>query len=91
MNLFYNITNNINIVSLVLAMGITKPWTQLHSAPSTSTQLHPAPSTSTQLHPAPPSFIHLHPAHFNLHLILCNTLNNIWTKILQVIGQFPQI
>ena len=42
--------------------GITKPCTQLHPAPSTSTHIHPAPSisiqlilTSTQLHPAPPS------------------------------------
>ena len=39
---------------------------------------------SNQLHMPPPSSIHLHPA-------LCNTLNNIWTKILHVIGQFPQI
>ena len=38
-------------------MGITKPCTQLHPTPSTSTRLHSAPSTSTQLHPA----------HFNLH------------------------
>ena len=29
-------------------LGITKPCTQLHPAPSTSTHLHPAPSTSTQ-------------------------------------------
>ena len=43
-------------------MGITKPCTHLHPAPSTSTQLHSAPSTSTQLiltstqlHPPPPS------------------------------------
>ena len=33
-------------------LGITKPCTQLHPAPSTSTQLI---STSTQLHPPPPS------------------------------------
>ena len=52
--------------------------------------LNCAPS-SIHLHPAPPSSIHLHPAHFNLHPALCNTLNNIWTKILHVIGQFPQI
>ena len=32
-----------------LDLGITKPCTHLHQAPSTSTQLHPAPSTSTQL------------------------------------------
>ena len=62
----------------------------LNCAP-TSTELHPTPPSSIQLHPAPPSSIHLHPAHFNLHLALCNTLNNIWTKILRVIGQFPQI
>ena len=30
-------------------MGITKPCTQLHQAPSTSHQLHSAPSTSSQL------------------------------------------
>ena len=33
-------------------MGVTKPCTQLHSAPSTSTQLI---SNSTQLHLHPPS------------------------------------
>ena len=55
-------------------------WVLLNRAP-TSTQLHTTPSTSTQLHPA----------HFSLHPALCNTLNNIWTKILYVIGQFPQI
>ena len=38
-------------------LGITKPCTHLH----------PAPSTSTQLHPTPPSSIHFYPAHFNLH------------------------
>ena len=45
----------------------------------------------TQLQPAPPSSIHLHPAHFSLHPAVCNALNNIWTKILHIIGQFPQI
>ena len=40
-------------------------------APS-STKVHPTPPSSFQ---PPPSSIHLHPA-------LCNTLNNIWTKIL---------
>ena len=34
---------------------------------------------------------HLHPAHFSIHPALCNTLNVIRTKILHVIGQFPQI
>ena len=38
----------------------------------------------THLHPGPSSSIHLPPA-------LCNILNNIWTQILHVIGQFPQI
>ena len=32
----------------MIVMGITKPCTELHPAPSTSTQHHPAPSTSTQ-------------------------------------------
>ena len=36
----------------LLKMGITKPCTHLHPAPSTFTQLI---STSTQLHPPPPS------------------------------------
>ena len=62
-------------------MGITKPCTQLHPALSPSTQFI---STSTQLH-------YLHPAHFSLRPALCNTLNNIWTKILHIIGQFAQI
>ena len=42
-------------------IGITKPCTHLHPAPSTSTELHLAPSNSTQfilistqLHPRPP-------------------------------------
>ena len=38
-----------------------------------------------------PSSIHLHQAHFSLQPALWNTLNNIWTKILHVIGQFSQI
>ena len=37
-----------------------------------------------------PSSTHLHPASFKLHPPLWNTLNNIWTNILHVIGQFPQ-
>ena len=37
---------------LHVKIGITKPYTHLHPAPSTSIQLI---STSTQLHPAPPS------------------------------------
>ena len=63
-----------------------------------SIQLHPPPPSSTQLHIPPPSSfqpplssLHLHPAHFSLQPALCNTLNNIWTKILHVTGQFPQI
>ena len=59
-------------------MGIAKPCTHLHPAPSTSTQLI---STS----------IYLHPAHISLHPALCNTLNAIRTKLSHVIGQFPQI
>ena len=42
-------------------MGITKPCTQLHPAPSTSTQLI---STSTQLHPPPPSSFQPPPSSF---------------------------
>ena len=48
------------------------------------------PSSPSSFQPLP-SFINLHPAHFSLHPALCNTLNNIWTKILYIIGQFPQI
>ena len=66
-------------------MGITEPCTHLQPAPSTSTQLLPAPSastqlisTSTQFHPPPPSSFQPPPA-------LCNTPNNIGTKILHVI------
>ena len=80
------------------SLGITKPCTQLNPALSTSTRLHPHSRSSTQLHLPPPSSfqpppmsIHLPAAHFSLHPALCNTLNNIWTKILHVIGQFPQI
>ena len=40
----------INLFSFNFKMGITKPCTQLHPAPSTSTQLI---STSPQLHPPP--------------------------------------
>ena len=43
------------------ARGITKPCTQLHPAPSTSTQLI---STSTQLHPPPPSSFQPPPSSF---------------------------
>ena len=59
--------------------GITKPWTHLHPAPSTSTLLI---SVSTQLHPPTPSSFQS-PALY--------ILNVIKTKILHVIGQFPQI
>ena len=62
----------------VFIMRITKPCTQLQPPPPTSFQ-------------PPPSSTHLHPAHFHLHPALCNTPNNIWTKILHVIEQFPQI
>ena len=40
-------------------MGITKPCTHVHPAPSTSTQLI---STSNQLHPPPPSLFQLPPS-----------------------------
>ena len=53
----------------------------MHPAPPSSIHLHPA---HFNLQPAPPSSIHLHPAHFSLHPAFCNTLNNIWTKILHV-------
>ena len=62
-----------------LMTGITKLCTQ--------TQLHPPLPSSIHLHPA---HFNLHPTHFSLHPALWNTLN-IWTKILQVIRQFPQI
>ena len=58
-----------------LIFGITKSCTHLHPASSTSTQL-----IST-----------FHSAHLSLHSAFCNTLNVIRTKILHVIGQFPQI
>ena len=77
----YEIKHTLFFLHLVKAYwlkGITKPCTHLHPAPSTSPQLHPA-------------HFNLHPAHFSLHPALCNTLNNIWTKILHIIGQFPQI
>ena len=38
-----------------------------------------------------PRSIHLHPAHLNLHPALCNTLNVIRTKILDIIWQFSKI
>ena len=44
--------------------------------------------SSIQLHPA---HFNLHPAHFNVQPALCNTLNNIQTKISHLIGQFPQV
>ena len=69
-------------------MGITKPCTQLHPSPPSSTLFHPPPPSLFQ---PPHSSNHLHTAHFSLHLAFCNTLNNIWTKILHLIVQFPQI
>ena len=42
------------------AMSITKPCTQLHAAPSTSTQLHPPPPSSFQ---SPPSSLQ-HPQQY---------------------------
>ena len=61
-------------------------WVLLNRGPSSS-QLHPSPRSSFE---PPLSSTHVHPAHFSLRPALCNTLNNIWTKILYVIGQFPQ-
>ena len=43
------------------------------------------------MHPAPPTYTHLHQAHFSIQPVLCNTLSNICTDILHVIGQSPQI
>ena len=48
-------------------MGITKPCTQLHPAPSTSTQLHLAPSTTTKLHLAPSTSTKLISTSTQLH------------------------
>ena len=62
-------------------------WVLLNRAPI-STQHHTTLSASTQLIS---TSTQLHPANFSLHPALCSTLNNIWTKILHVIGQFPQI
>ena len=53
-----------------------------------TTNLHPPPPSSFQ---PPPNSIHLRPAHFSLHSTLRNTLNIIRSKVLHVIGQFPQI
>ena len=59
-------------------MGIAKPCTQLHPAPSTLTQLI---STSNELHQPPFSLFHPPPS----------SLYVIRTKIAHVIGQFPHI
>ena len=53
--------------------------------------MHPSPPSSIHLHSAPRTSIYFHQAHFSIHPALCNTLNIITTKILHVIGQFPQI
>ena len=71
--------------NFTLKAGITNLCTHLHSI---FTQLLPPPPNSFQ---PPPSSIHFHPAHFSFHPALCNPLNNIRTKILHVIGRFPQI
>ena len=59
-------------------------WRVLLNHAHTSIQLYPPPPSLFQ---PPPSSIQLHPAHFGLHPALCNTLSNIWTKILHVIGE----
>ena len=93
-----NIIDRTGFSKTRFSLGITKPCTHLHPASSTSTQHHPPPPSSTQVHPSPlNSFqpplgsIHLQPAHFSLQPVLCNTSNNISTKILHLIVQFPQI
>ena len=50
--------------------------------------MHAAPPSSIYLQPAD---FNLHPADFSLHVALFNTLRYVWTKILHVIGQFPQL
>ena len=64
---------------LVILMGITKPCTQVHPAPS------------TQLPPAPPCSIHLQLSHLSLYTALYSTLNNIRANMSHIIGRFPQI
>ena len=72
-------------------------WVLLNHA-TISSQLHPSSPSSTQVHPPShssseplPSSTYLHLVHFSLQPALCNTLNVIRTKILNVVGQFPQI
>ena len=61
----------------VFKVRITKPCTQLHQAPSTSTQLHPVPSPPLSSFEPPPSSLQ-HPQQYS-------------NQNIYVIGQFPQI
>ena len=38
-----------------------------------------------------PFYFNLHPAHLSLHPAVCNTLNVIWTVILYVLGNSPNL
>ena len=60
-------------------MGITKPCTQLHLAPSISTQLI---STSTQFHPPPPNFLQYPQEYLNQNIARnCAISPNLGRKI----------
>ena len=76
-----------NLDNIRVLLNRAPTCNQLHPPPPTSTQLHPPPPSSYQ---RPPSSTHLHSAHFSLNPALWNTLNNIWTKMLHITGQFPQ-
>ena len=78
-------TKHLNVVGS--PSNFNKRKVLINRAP-TSTQLHP-PSLS--LFQPSSSSIHLHPGHSSFHSALCNTLNFNRTKILHVLGQFPQI
>ena len=73
------------LISASTLLQHPQQWVLLNRALN-STQLNPPPPNLFQ---TPPSSIYIHPAHFSLHPALCNTLNNIRTKISHVIGQFP--
>ena len=96
-NYFIKKHQNFNTIKTTKNYFIKKNRVLLNRAPS-SIQLHPPPPSSIQLHSPPPSSFQpppsstdLCPAQVSLHPALCNTLNNISTEILDVIGQFPQI
>ena len=83
---FTRVFVHLSVIAAVCYFSVYK-WVLLNRAP-TSTQLHRPLPSSIYLHPAN---FNLHPAHFSLHPALCNTPDNIWTKILHLIGQFPEI